>query len=87
MSDTYKGSSDSDFPSDQVEDRFDSCLWMTVKELFSTELVTVQENTSLEKILSLFGKHAYHVFSVMNKKNELVGIIDLDIIGSPFLLS
>jgi CBS domain-containing protein len=86
LSDTYKGSSDSGFPSDQAEDRFDSCLWMTVKELYSTELVTVQENTSLEEILSLFGKHAYHVFPVVNKKNELVGIIDLDIILETLLL-
>lgn len=86
LSDTHKESPDSGFPRESAEGRFESCLWMTVRELVTTDIVTVQEDASIEEILSLFGKHAYHIFPVVNRKNELVGIIDLDVILEILLL-
>ncbi len=80
MSDIRKDSSDSSSPREPAERRFDSCLWMTVRELVTTDLVTVQEDTSIEEILSLFGKHVFYIIPVVNRKNELAGIIDLDTI-------
>jgi CBS domain-containing protein len=80
LSGTHKDTSDSSSPLEPAERRFDSCLWMTVRELVTTDLVTVQDDTSIEEILSLFGKHIFHIIPVVNRKNELTGIIDLDTI-------
>jgi CBS domain-containing protein len=49
-------------------------------------VVTIHEDTPLEEVFSLFGKLPYHTFPVVNNKNELVGIIDIDIILEILLL-
>ncbi len=86
MSDTHKDSSSFSFPNDKTEGRVESCLWMTVKDIMTTEISTVQEETSMKEILSLFGKHVHHIFPVVNRMNELMGIIDLDVIFEILLL-
>lgn len=73
-------------PPGSIDDRFETCLWMTIDELMTREVVKVYENILMEEILSLYGKHPYHILPVVNDKNELVGIIDLDIILEILLL-
>jgi CBS-domain-containing membrane protein len=73
-------------PSESIDDRFETCLWMTINELMTRDIVKVHENTSIEEILSLYGKYSYHILPVVNDRNELVGIIDLDIILEILLL-
>ena len=68
------------------EEFFESCLWITIRDLMTKEVVTIQEDTPLEEVFSLFGKLPYHTFPVVNKNNELVGIIDIDIILEILLL-
>lgn len=80
MPDIRKDSTGSGFLSGPAERRFESCLWMTVRELATADPVTVHEDTSIDEILSLFGKNAYHIFPVVNRKHELAGIVDLDTI-------
>jgi len=65
---------------------FESCFRITIRDLITREVVTIQEDTPLEEVFSLFGKLPYHTFPVVNKKNELVGIIDIDIILEILLL-
>jgi len=73
-------------PPKSVNERFETCLWMTIDELMTREVVKIYENTPVEEILSLYGKYPYHILPVVNDKNELVGIIDLDIILEILLL-
>ncbi len=73
-------------PPNQKDDFFESCLRITIRDLITREVVTVQEDAPLEEVFSLFGKLPYHTFPVVNKKNELVGIIDIDIILEILLL-
>lgn len=78
MPDIRKDSKGSGFLSGPAERRFESCLWMTVKELATADLVTVHEDTSIDEIFSLFVKNAYHIFPVINRKHEFAGIVDLE---------
>lgn len=64
----------------------ESCLWMSIEELMTRELVTVNEETPIEGVFSLFAKNPYHTLPVINKKGELVGIINLDVILEILLL-
>jgi len=73
-------------PSRSINEKFETCLWMTIDELMTREVIKVYENTSVEEILSLYGKYPYHILPVVNDKNELVGIIDLDTILGILLL-
>lgn len=74
-------------PTPNQNDEFlESCLWITIRDLMTRDVVTIQEDTPLEEVFSLFGKLPYHTFPVVNKKNELVGIIDIDIILEILLL-
>lgn len=73
-------------PSEQVTEGFGSCLWITIKELMTRDVVTVHEDTPLEEVFSLLGRLPYHTLPVVNEENELVGIIDLDIILEILLL-
>ncbi|WP_440946987.1 CBS domain-containing protein [Methanosarcina sp. T3] len=73
-------------PSEQIDEGFGSCLWITIKELMTRDVVTVQEDTPLEEVFSLLGRLPYHTLPVVNEKNELVGVIDLDIILEILLL-
>lgn len=84
--DNLQGSSESGPPSEQINEMFETCLWMTIDELMTREIVKIYENTSLEEILSLYGKYPYHILPVVNDRNELVGVIDLDIILEILLL-
>ncbi|AKB83600.1 putative manganese-dependent inorganic pyrophosphatase [Methanosarcina barkeri 3] len=84
--DKRPGFPDSSPLSKSIDDRLGTCLWMTIDELMTREIVKVYENTSIEEILSLYGKYPYHILPVVNDKNELVGIIDLDIILEILLL-
>lgn len=59
---------------------------MTIDELMTREVVTVQENTQVEEVFSLYGKYHFHVLPVVDNKNKLVGIIDLDTILEILLL-
>lgn len=86
LSDTLEGFLEDFMPSGQAGERFESCLWMTIEELMTRDVVTVQEDTPLEEVFSLFGKFPYHTFPVVNHKNELVGIIDLDVVLDILLL-
>jgi len=62
------------------------CLWMTIEELMTRDLVTVDENAPIEEVFSIFAKNPYHTLPVVNKKGELTGLIDLDIILEVLLL-
>lgn len=64
----------------------ESCLWMSIEELMTRELVTVNEETPIEDVFSLFAKNPYHILPVVNNKGELAGIVDLDIILEILLL-
>lgn len=64
----------------------EGCLWMTIEELMTRNLVTVNEDTPIEEVFSVFAKNPYHTLPVVNKKGELAGIIDLDIILEILLL-
>ena len=86
LPDTLEGFLEDFMPSEQAGERFESCLWITIEELMTRDVVTVQEDTPLEDVFSLFGNLPYHTFPVVNKKNELVGIIDIDIILEILLL-
>ena len=54
-------------PSEPIDEIFERCLWITIKELMTREVVTVQEDTPLEEVFSLFGKLPYHTFPVVNQ--------------------
>jgi len=86
LPDTLEGFLEDFMPSEQAGERFESCLWIPIEELMTREVVTIQEDTPLEDVFSLFGNLPYHTFPVVNKKNELVGIIDIDIILEILLL-
>ena len=58
----------------------EGCLWMTIEELMTRDLVTVNEDAPVEEVFSLFAKNPYHTLPVVNKKGELAGVIDLDIV-------
>lgn len=64
----------------------EGCLWMTIDELMTRDLVTVNEDTPIEEVFSVFAKNPYHILPVVNKKQELAGIIDLDTILEILLL-
>lgn len=64
----------------------EGCLWMTIEELMTRDLVTVNEDTPIEEVFSVFAKNPYHTLPVVNKKGGLAGIIDLDIILEILLL-
>jgi CBS domain-containing protein len=80
------GFSESDSPSKPRDERHETCLWMTIDELMTRDIVTVQENTPVEEIFSLYGKHHFYILPVVDDKNKLVGIIDLDIVLEILLL-
>lgn len=84
--DKNSSSSESSDPSRSIDERFETCLWVTIDELMTREVVKVYENASVEEVLSLYGKYPYHILPVVNDKNELVGIIDLDTILEILLL-
>ncbi|KKH46738.1 HPP family protein [Methanosarcina sp. 1.H.A.2.2] len=86
LPDSLEGFPEAGPPSEQIVEIFERCLWITIKELMTREVVTIQEDTPLEEVFSLFGKLPYHTFPVVNKNNELVGIIDLDIVLEILLL-
>ena len=46
----------------------------------SKYVVSVNENDSIEKMLSLFRKYHFHMYPVVTDRGEIVGIIDQDII-------
>lgn len=64
----------------------EGCLWMTIEELMTRDPVTVDENTPIEEVFSTFAKNPYHILPVVNKRKELIGIIDLDTILEILLL-
>ncbi|AKB77049.1 putative manganese-dependent inorganic pyrophosphatase [Methanosarcina horonobensis HB-1 = JCM 15518] len=64
----------------------EGCLWMTIEELMTRDPVTVNEDTPTEEVFSVFAKNPYHTLPVVNKKGELAGVIDLDIILEVLLL-
>ncbi|AAM30529.1 CBS domain-containing protein [Methanosarcina mazei] len=64
----------------------EGCLWMTIEELMTRDLVTVNEDAPVEEVFSLFAKNPYHTLPVVNKKGELAGVIDLDIVLEILLL-
>lgn len=64
----------------------EGCLWMTIEELMTRNLVTVNEDAPVEEVFSLFAKNPYHTLPVVNKKGELAGVIDLDIVLEILLL-
>ncbi len=84
--DKNSSSSESSDPPRSIDERFETCLWVTIDELMTREVVKVYENASVEEVLSLYGKYPYHILPVVNDKNELVGIIDLDTILEILLL-
>ncbi|WP_235203843.1 CBS domain-containing protein [Methanosarcina soligelidi] len=64
----------------------EGCLWMTIEELMTRDLVTVNEDAPVEEVFSLFAKNPYHTLPVVNKKGELAGVIDLDTVLEILLL-
>jgi CBS domain-containing protein len=64
----------------------EGCLWMTIGQLMTRDLVTVNEETHIEEVFSIFVKNPYHILPVVNEKKELTGIIDLDTILDILLL-
>lgn len=43
--DNLQGSSESGPPSEQINEMFETCLWMTIDELMTREIVKIYENT------------------------------------------
>ncbi|AAM07432.1 CBS domain-containing protein [Methanosarcina acetivorans] len=86
LSDTFEEFLEDFMPSEKEGERFESCLWMTIEDLMTRNVVTIKENAPLEEVFSLFGKFPYHTFPVVNANNELVGIIDLDVVLEILLL-
>ncbi|WP_240664693.1 HPP family protein [Methanosarcina sp. MSH10X1] len=82
----YQDSPESGPPSEPGDDRPETCLWMTIDELMTRDVVTVQENTPVEEVFSLYGKYHFYTLPVVDSKNKLVGIIDLDIVLEILLL-
>lgn len=41
-------------------------LWMTIEELTTTDLVTVNEDASIEEVFSIFAKNPYHTLPIIN---------------------
>lgn len=80
------GSSESGPPSEPGDERPETCLWMTIDELMTRDIVTVQEDTPVEEVFSLYGKYHFYTLPVVDSKNKLVGIIDLDIVLEILLL-
>lgn len=80
------GSSESGPPSEPKDERPETCLWMTIDELMTRDVLTVQEDTPVEEAFSLYGKYHFYTLPVVDKKNKLVGIIDLDIVLEILLL-
>ena len=92
FSEPVKEPSQKDYPR-EAEAFFESivrgsegCLWMTIEELMTRDLVTVNEDAPVEEVFSLFAKNPYHTLPVVNKKGELAGVIDLDIVLEILLL-
>ncbi|AKB30280.1 hypothetical protein MSSIT_3561 [Methanosarcina siciliae T4/M] len=86
LSDTLEEFLEDFMPSEQEGEKFESCLWMTIEDIMTRDVVTIKEDAPLEEVFSLFGKFPYHTFPVVNENNELVGIIDLDIVLEILLL-
>jgi len=86
LSDTFEEFLEDFMPPEQEGERFESCLWMTIEDVMTRDVVTIKEETPLEEVFSLFGKFPYHTFPVVNESNELVGIIDLDVVLDILLL-
>lgn len=59
---------------------------MTIEEIMTRDLVTVNEDTPIEEVFSAFAKNPYHVLPVINKRGELTGTVDLDIVLEILLL-
>ncbi|MEL7664597.1 MAG: CBS domain-containing protein [Methanosarcina mazei] len=92
FSEPVKEPSQKDYPG-EAEAFFESivrgsegCLWMTIEELMTRDLVTVNEDAPVEEVFSLFAKNPYHTLPVVNKKGELAGVIDLDTVLEILLL-
>ena len=48
---------------------------MTAKEIMSTDVISVTEDTSIKELADLFIKHKVNGFPVLDKDNQLVGIV------------
>lgn len=48
---------------------------ITVKEIMSSELVTIEEGDTLESAAELFNNHKFHHLPVVNKFGEFVGLL------------
>lgn len=83
---SQESSQDSEAFFESIVKGSEGCLWMTIEELMTRDLVTVNEDAPVEEVFSLFAKHPYHTLPVVNNKGELTGIIDLDIILEILLL-
>lgn len=82
----HREPSESGPPSVPREERPETCLWMTIDELMTRDIVIVQENTPVEEVFSLYGKYHFYTLPVVDNKNKLAGIIDLDIVLEILLL-
>lgn len=58
-----------------IDDQMHKMLGMTVGEIMSEEVVTVDEQTSLEDIATIMSEQGKHLLPVM-RGEELVGVID-----------
>lgn len=51
-----------------------------IRTIMSKSVVSVNENDSIEELLTLFEEHHFHTYPVITDDSELVGIIDQDIV-------
>jgi len=51
-----------------------------IRNIMSKSVVSVNENDSIEEMLTLFGEHHFHTYPVITDDSELLGVIDQDIV-------
>ncbi len=51
-----------------------------IRNIISKSVVSVNENDSIEEMLTLLGEHRFHRYPVVTDGSELLGVIDQDII-------
>jgi len=53
---------------------------VSIAGIMATDVVTVEENDSIEDVVELFEKHHLHTYPVVTADGELAGLIDQDIV-------
>ncbi len=60
---------------DKMEQEIKKMAGATVGDIFSKDVVTVQENTTIAEIATIMSEQHVHTLPVLNDNNRLVGVI------------